>query len=297
MNTIHTVNFVPIICPQRQFRDKTGTPNAYVDTNPSLYVDSSGNTTILVRQVNYRKFKDRSFFVGENQSRSEYYAFYGTYTNGKFSMQTHMPVTSETALQRHPTYWYGPEDIRFIDGETILATYPELGPGGNPRIVVGNCAEQGKLYFTHLLDGHQVEKNWMPFTYMNTTFVVYSVSPLCVRPLRANEMITIHPLPDLAGYHGSTNGIPFRRGFLFLIHKYDTKTEHRWLYIQLHDRAFAYSEPFTFFEHSYIEFPCSLVELPDKMLAISLGVNDCMAYIAVVEQGVVELCELMQPSL
>ena len=294
MNTIPTVNFVPIVCPQRQFHDRTGTPNAYVDTNPSLYVDASGNATVLVRQVNYRKFKDRSFFVGESQSRSEYYVLYGTYTNSKFTFQEAMPVSNETNLQRYPTYWYGPEDIRFIDHETILATYPELGPGGNPRIVVGNCTEQGKLHFTQLLEGQQVEKNWMPFTYMNSPFVVYSVSPLRIRPLYVNEMITIHTLPELAGYHGSTNGIPFKSGHLFLIHKYETKTEHRWLYLQLHDRAVAYSEPFTFFEHSYIEFPCSLVELPDKKLAISLGINDCMANIAIIEPTVVELCEVVR---
>ena len=293
MNILPVTQWTPIICPQQQFHDKTGSPNAYLDTNPSLYVDSSGHATILVRQVNYRKFKDRSFFVGENQSRSIYYRMDASYSNSSFVINNGSQLCHETTLQKYPTYWYGPEDIRFITADTILATYPELGPGGNPRIVVGKIAESGSVGFTELLGGGPVEKNWMPFLHCESPYVVYSVSPLVVRPLRSSESITLHSLSELEGYHGSTNGIPYKHGYLFLIHRYTQKSEHRWLYINLQTRHVAYSEPFVFFAHSYIEFPCSLVELPDKKIAISLGVNDSMAYIAVINPDVIELCEAL----
>jgi hypothetical protein len=293
MNIIPVTYWFPIICPQQQFTDKTGSPNAYQDTNPSLYVDSSGNARILVRQVNYRKFKDRSFFVGENQSRSIYHTINAIYANSKFTIQNSSPLQHETTLQKYSTYWYGPEDIRFVTSNTILATYPELGPGGNPRVVSGSISGSGSINFTELLGGGPVEKNWMPFLHCGSPYIVYSVSPLIIRPLRSTESISLHTLSDLEGYHGSTNGICYKQGYLFLIHKYTQKTEHRWLYINLHTRHVAYSEPFAFFPHSYIEFPCSLVELPDKKIAISLGVNDSMAYIAVIEPEVIELCELL----
>jgi hypothetical protein len=267
-----------------------------VDTNPSLYVDSSGNTTILVRQVNYRKFKDRSFFVGENQSRSIYYKMDALYTNSSFKIGEGSPLHHETTLQTYPTYWYGPEDIRFVTANTILGTYPELGPGGNPRVVFGKITDTGSVQFTELLGGGPIEKNWMPFLHCDSPYIIYSVSPLVIRPLRSTESVTLHPLSDLEGYHGSTNGIQYRGGYLFLIHKYTQKSEHRWLYINLHTRHVAYSEPFAFFAHSYIEFPCSLVELPDKKIAISLGVNDSMAYIALIDPNSIELCELLSSN-
>jgi hypothetical protein len=294
MNTIDVLNYIPLICPQRQFRDKAGQPSAYVDTNPSLFVDASGNVTILVRQVNYRKFKDRSFVVGEQVSRSEYTTMYGTYDNNQIRITSTMSLEFNTPLQRYSTYWYGLEDIRFITPTTVLATCPELGPGGNPRVVYGELTRPNQIQITHLLDGETVEKNWMPYLFHDSPFVVYSVSPLVIRPLRVNQPITLHAIPELAGYHGSTNGIPFRGGYLFLIHKYDRKTENRWLYIHMNSRQFAYSEPFAFFQHSYIEFPCSLVQLPDEKIAVSLGVNDCMAYIAILNQSVIELCETVR---
>jgi hypothetical protein len=291
MNTIAVDSWLPLICPQRQFRDKEGSPNAYVDTNPSLFVDSEGNTTILIRQVNYRKFKDRSFIMGEGHSVSQYHILRGNYKNGKFNLDWEASADTHTPMQKYPTYWYGPEDIRFVDEHIILAIYPELSPGGNPRMVLGNLDTNKTMTFRSLLEGSDVEKNWMPFTYQDTQLAVYSVSPLTIKPLNSFELTTLHLAPELAGYHGSTNGIPFKGGFLFLIHKYTNKTEHRWLYLNMREKQVSFSEAFVFFRHSYIEFPCSLVELPDGKLAISMGINDDKAMIAILDKSAVQLCE------
>lgn len=291
MNTIAVDSWMPIICPQRQFRDKEGSPNAYVDTNPSLYVDASGNTTILVRQVNYRKFKDRSFKMGEGHSVSQYYVMRGKYTNGGFYLDFAQSADVHTPLPKYPTYWYGPEDIRFVSQHQILATYPELSPGGNPRMALGNVDTDKNMTFHTLLEGSDVEKNWMPFTYHNKQLAVYSVSPLTIKPLESFERTILHQASELAGYHGSTNGIAYKGGYLFLIHKYTSKTEHRWLYLNLNEKTFSFSEPFVFFQYSYIEFPCSLVDLPDGRLATSMGINDDKAMIAILDKSTVQLCE------
>lgn len=291
MNTIVVDSWLPLICPQRTFRDKEGSANAYVDTNPSLFVDSDGTTCILVRQVNYRKFKDRSFKMGENHSVSQYHILRGKYQKGAFELDWEASADVHTPMPKFPTYWYGPEDIRFINEHQILAIYPELSPGGNPRMVLGDVDMEKTMTFHTLLIGSDVEKNWMPFTYQDTQLAVYSVSPLTIKPLIDFDLTTLHKAPELAGYHGSTNGIPFKSGFLFLIHKYTNKTDHRWLYISMRDKQLSYSEPFVFFQYSYIEFPCSLVELPDGKLATSMGINDDKAMIAILDKSVVQLCE------
>jgi len=291
MNTIAVESWLPLICPQRQFRDKEGAPNAYVDTNPSLFVDTSGNTTLLIRQVNYRKFKDRSFKMGEGHSVSQYHVLRGTYKHKQFHLDWESSADTHTPMPKYPTYWYGPEDIRFVDQHTILAIYPELSPGGNPRMVLGNIDTHKTMTFHTLLEGSDVEKNWMPFTHQGAQLAVYSVSPLTIKPLQLFERTTLHPAPELTGYHGSTNGISYNGGYLFLIHKYTSKTEHRWLYINMREKTFAFSEPFVFFRYSYIELPCSLVELPDGRLATSMGINDDKAMIAILDTSAVQLCE------
>jgi hypothetical protein len=291
MNTIVVDSWLPLICPQRQFRDKEGSPNAYVDTNPSLFVDSDGTTCVLIRQVNYRKFKDRSFKMGEGHSVSQYHILRGSYRNGAFELDCELSADTHAPLPRFPTYWYGPEDIRFVNKTTILATYPELSPGGNPRMALGNIDTDKNMTFTDLLDGSKVEKNWMPFTHEETQLAIYSVSPLSIKVLSNPELTVLHKNPELAGYHGSTNGISYNGGYLFLIHKYTDKTEHRWLYLNMREKHFAYSEPFVFFRYSYIEFPCSLVELPDGKLATSMGINDDKAMIAILNKSTVQLCE------
>jgi hypothetical protein len=291
MNTIVVDSWLPLICPQRQFRDKEGSANAYVDTNPSLFIDSDGTTCVLIRQVNYRKFKDRSFKMGENHSVSQYHILRGKYQKCTFELDWEESADIHTPMPKYPTYWYGPEDIRFVDKTTILATYPELSPGGNPRMVIGKINSSKTMMFTELLEGSDVEKNWMPFTYEGKQLAVYSLSPLSIKLLQNPEITELHKVSELTGYHGSTNGIPFKSGFLFLIHKYTNKTEHRWLYISMCDKQFSYSEPFVFFRYSYIEFPCSLVELPDGKLATSMGINDDKAMIAILDKSVVQLCE------
>jgi hypothetical protein len=291
MNIIQVDSWLPIICPQRQFQDKEGSSNAYVDTNPSLYVNKDGNTTVLVRQVNYRKFKDRSFKLGENKSKSEYHILKGTYKNNTFDLNWESLAVIQTNLPKYSSYWHGPEDIRFVDNHTLLAVYPELNPEGNPRISLGHLDTDKTITFTKLLDGASTEKNWMPFTHKNSQLLIYSVSPLTIKPLVCYEPVQLHQNPELKGYHGSTNGIPFKNGYLFLVHKYSEKSEHRWLYLNLVEQTFSFSEPFIFFNYSYIEFPCSLVELPDGKLAVSLGVNDDKAKIAILDKSTIQLCE------
>ena len=97
------------------------------------------------------------------------------------------------------------------------------------------------------------------------------------------EIINCGELPELVGYHGSTNGVPYMGDHrLFLIHVNRERSFHRWLLFHPSKKTVQVSDEFTFFQHSYIEFPVSLCEYAGK-LYVSMGVNDEAAYILEIE--------------
>uniref|UniRef100_A0A6C0K2R2 Uncharacterized protein n=1 Tax=viral metagenome TaxID=1070528 RepID=A0A6C0K2R2_9ZZZZ len=274
----------PILLPPKQFKDRFGQPNAYLDMNPSLFIDPSGNTTVLIRRVNYRKFQDKNFTIYENQAKSEYLILKGHITKPfcTFFVEPLVAVLPQT----YSTYWRGLEDIRFINETTVLATIPECHPKGQPALFQGTRKGNRIEDLQLLAPNKQPEKNWMPF---GDHQVVYSVDPLQTKGVLDSALspraLSALASEGLKGYHGSTNGIPWLGGWLFLIHVNRERTAHRWLWI---GSGVQYSEEFVFFAHSYIEFPCSLCEY-EGTLFVSLGVNDDKAFVLELEKEAVQL--------
>ena len=65
----------PLLCPQEVFVDKHNEFNAFIETNPAFWLNSDGSFILLVRLVNYRKFKNLAFKIGGKCSESKYYIF------------------------------------------------------------------------------------------------------------------------------------------------------------------------------------------------------------------------------
>lgn len=269
----------PIILPCKQFTDNLGKANAFIDMNPSMSVDANGNCTVLVRSVNYRKFPDKQFSLYQNQSNSVY-----TILRGKIAESLNLETFKMQQLQyqyglpTYPTYWKGLEDIRFVDPHTVLATIPECNPRGNPSIF--RAILQGAILHSFSpCKPDEVEKNWMPFA---NEKVIYSLNPLKIKNIETEYFETLEISDvlktNLENYHGSTNGIPYEGGYLFLIHVNKERTYHRWFWLNLADKSVKVSEPFVFFSHSYIEFPCSLCMYKNRIF-VSLGINDDKAAI------------------
>jgi hypothetical protein len=281
-------NVYPLIVPQRCFTDKFGNVNAYVEMNPSMYMDSEGNTVILVRCVNYRKFYDKKFTMHENQSNSIYYCLRGN-INDTLNKLLEVDIFESSLLNykysspTYATYWKGLEDIRFISANAILVTVPECNPGGMACI------------FRAIIDGSNVhsfvqcspnivEKNWMPyFDRQRNEKVIYSLSPFQIKSVLGDDRQTIELTEDnkkkLSGYHGSTNGIHYNESYtLFLIHINKDITLHRWMLFDQTTNEVWVSSEFIFFTHAYIEFTCSLCRYENRIF-ISVGVNDDKAYI------------------
>jgi len=276
MNIIPKVYISPLLASQTLFTDIHGKPNAYLETNPSLHIDASGNTTVLIRRVNYRKFNNRSFSIYQNQSISDYVIARG-HIHQSFDSLNFEPLTYTYNRPTYPTYWRGLEDIRFIDASTILVTVPECNPSGQPCIFQATLTGSTIHTFVDCKPNH-VEKNWMPFLENDEPHVIYSVNPLTRKGIRDETLTTIlEQNEELQNYHGSTNGILIApEVHLFLIHTSKERSYHRWLKID--KGTTTWSKEFIFFKNSYIEFPCSL-GLYEGRLFVSLGVNDDKAFI------------------
>jgi hypothetical protein len=280
MSVFPNIYVTPLYLPQKQFTDSYGNANGYIVMNPSMYITPSGRVTILFRSVNYRKYKDRQFTLYERPwSISKY-------TIARGSMKSKKPFVydgfSENDLileYNQPTYssyWKGMEDIRFVNEDQILVTIPEFNPGGNPSIFLANIHDNRISYCIPCEPNH-TEKNWMPFQGIEP-MVIYSVDPFIIKPIIEPEFTTLPPISNVKGYHGSTNGIPYREYILFLIHQSRDISYHKWLLYNPSTHETKLSHEFVFFRNSYIEFPCSLCNWEGRIF-ISMGVNDDSAFI------------------
>jgi len=280
-------DIIPIITPPICFKDKYNDFNCYSEMNPSMYIDENGDTIILARCINYKKFSLKEYTMYENKSNSIYYILRGKISdNSKLDLESfeYKIIENNYNLSVFPTYWTGLEDIRFIDRNTILVNVPELNETGLPSIYRAELNGNIISNFVSCKPNDKIEKNWMPYKDTNeSNKVIYSLNPFIIKNIETNdfEEIELHEIlkDQLKGYHGSTNGIElneFER--LFLIHINKEKTIHRWLLFHTRTKNIIISEEFVFFKNSYIEFNCSLCKYNDRIF-ISIGINDSKAYI------------------
>jgi len=275
----------PLILPKDLYTDRFDQPNAFVDMNPSMYIASDGSVTLLVRRVNYRKYADKTFSMGKYPSKSKYVIVEGHISDlGRLQVT---PMRINYGQATYDTYWTGPEDIRFVDEHTIIATIPECNPTGQPAIFQGYLDGAKMLTYVEPCSPRETEKNWMPYVdQFGDNRVIYSLSPFLIKSVKAADAEELPiQLPELSGYHGSTNGVRRGESRLFLVHVNRERTYHRWLLFNPAKKTAKVSGEFVFFQHSYIEFPVSLCEYGGS-LYVSLGVNDEAAMILEVDPPV-----------
>ena len=293
-----TISIHPILLPQHCFIDVFKKMNAYISMNTSMVIEPSGQYTILIRCVNYRKFHNKQFTLYEPHSNSKYMCLQGVlYPSHPLTLES-CSITELNVPYTQPTYstcWKGPEDIRFIDSRSVLVNIPECNPNGQPAIFYATF-DPSSSTLTNIqkcLPNTSPEKNWMPFQIdSQPSRVIYSLVPFIIKSVHTDDKEAI-PLSDtlqsaLEGFHGSTNGVPTETGEqLFLIHTNKERTAHRWLRVHPITNKLYVSPEFTFFKHSYIEFPCSLSEWNHSYF-IGLGVNDDQAMILEVSKYAVQ---------
>lgn len=289
----NVIRYHPLLCRQTIFKNKHQEWDAYVSTNPAVFI-SGRQITILVRHVNYRKFSDKTFALSMPKSNSKYSILSGILnidSDGEKVLNTEQLESRDIICNyncpTYDTYWTGPEDIRFIDEKRLMVTIPECNSNGQPCLFLANLdIKNATINIIQKLEPSQVEKNWMSFppNGKNPITVIYSLEPFIIKSLEIDDKKTIESMPNirfiLSKYHGSSNGIKISNTkYLFLIHEYDLKTWHRWFIFDTESKQIQISDAFTFFQYSYIEFTCSLAQFNSSSVIVSLGVNDQQSYL------------------
>jgi hypothetical protein len=281
-------DIIPIIVPQICFLDKFENISSYLEMNPSIFINENGNVKILVRCVNYQKFIDKRFTLLENKSNSLYFILKGLIIDNKKLNLDDYEVNLIESIYNLPTftsYWLGLEDIRFLNENQIISIVPELNEGGNPSIFIADLNDNKIINFKSCYP-NVIEKNWMPYQDdSGLCKVIYTLYPFKIKSIENNDLQEINISENISNqlqeYHGSTNGIYFcdnSNERLFLIHVNRDKTYHRWLLFNFKTHEIKLSQEFVFFNHSYIEFTCSLCKFKDRVF-VSLGINDNKAFI------------------
>ena len=187
----------------------------------------------------------------------------------------------------------GVEDIRLID---VKGKIYGIGAGisiiqhpHNRKItqILFSITTGGQIENAHVIEspfGSLVEKNWMPFVHNSMLHFLYSPNPLIIFKFDRGALTPVTQT-GLQGpvdhaqfrYSGSTNGIPFRGGYLFIVHTrktYEEKISYVHYFMFLNDRLelLQISEPFLF-ERPGIEFAVNMIPAGEDIV-ISYGLGD-----------------------
>jgi hypothetical protein len=195
-------DIIPIFVPPICLINKHNKYGSYHEMNPSLYINTDGNVTILIRCVNYEKtvFSQQynklicpSGYISslyENKSNSIYYILNGILDqNDKFDIENYSCnlLSVNYNLPTYNTYWTGIEDIRFCDSGKILTTVPELNRQGNPSIFAAELSGNVVSNFVSC-SPNNMEKNWMPYLDKDNNFkVIYSISPFIIKSVEGDS--------------------------------------------------------------------------------------------------------------
>jgi hypothetical protein len=194
-------DIIPIIVPQIYFQDKYNNINNFVEMNPSINIDNDGSIIILVRCVNYKKFNNKSFTLYQTNSNSVYYILKGNIQDREkldIEKLEYKIIETNFNLPTYPTYWFGLEDIRFINSNTILVNVPELHEGGKPSIFKAELNENKITNFNACKPNTNKEKNWMPYLDNDNNYkVIYSLNPFLIKSIQHEDFknnICYHPI-------------------------------------------------------------------------------------------------------
>lgn len=272
-------------------------PEGYTAMNPSIEV-CNGHIKCNLRCVNYKIDEHGRYMIGPlecNDAPIDTINFLLTLDQ---DLQT--DHAREIVWDRPPAAWgmvTGLEDVRLFRycGElNFSATVRELSAGGVCQIVTGKLVFDPVNDDTMKVDAWKVvsnadtyEKNWMPMpsrVYSGPRWM-YRLD-VVVEP--GHETIKLRSKLHVGDISGSSQLIPFKQGFLAVVHEADTAPDgkrtywHRFAWFDRNGELHRLSLPFVFYDRQ-IEFCAGLAEHPNhKELIISFGVRDAEAHLATV---------------
>lgn len=246
--------------------------------NPSIVATDDG-FTIIVRNANYQLLTPGHRMLDEtSETRTVNHLLQ---LSADLEIQSVHQLIDRTDRVKHPTPILGFEDCRLIQVGDVLHAVASV-----------RDADPDAWWTMMLLtlDGHQVvraeeipppadrrpEKNWAPFVDGDELRLVYRWGPLQVID-RNGRLLIDDPNTVEAARHwrGGSQGVPWRDGWLFVVHEVEHSTLRRYRHRFVHlgrNGELAASPTFTFTGHR-IEFAAGLAVVDEQVL-VTLGVGD-----------------------
>ena len=280
--------------------------------NPTICDATGGDVFAVIRSSNYRIDENGRYVIPEADGQT-------IRTENILCRITKDGVTVARKILVPPAYEVngfpvsGLEDIRLNRtdaGWWASATVRDAaGWDGRCRIGVAKLdIDEGRLHSLRILDWEGLqehEKNWMPIAGRDGWLYAAGHNGRTVTVQADAEMPGVFEVlghaeapPMAAGFRGGGQLVPFRGGWLAIVHEVAVMQdgrrayEHRFVWFDAGFRLARWSPLFAFREQKAIEFAAGLV-YRDGWVAVSFGVRDAEAWLAWLQED--ELCQLMTP--
>lgn len=280
----------------------------YMACNPSIVLTPTGYI-VLCRTLNYSIFMNSDNVYTSQMICNE--QFTKTKNVAVFYDKNFNKIKQAQLTEYQPKHYFrhiGPEDCRIFqwDGEYWFSGTLHDCPTekGMCRIALAHLKnlndpviDYDQLAILPGIETNRHEKNWLPFVRHNKLFMVYSYDPFTILEVEKNgqhKVVSKQEVPyDLSKLRGSAAPIPFKGGYLLMVHDIVPprvafmmpymKYYHRFIYMDNNFKIKKISNFFTF-RGQTIEYVCGMtLDHSNKKLVMGLGVWDREAYLAFVD--------------
>lgn len=298
--------------------------NRYLETNPSI-INYKDEFLACVRTVNYTQ-KDAVDYTSmsiDNKIRTRNFL---VMFDKSFNIKWQKEIVDVTDHKKLPHHVLGLEDLRLftVAGKIYFLVnsrehYTNCLLLYVGEILINNNDTEVKVKLDIIRYGNEyiTEKNWLPIMYDNipdgkNVKMIYSYHPLTIIEadlnltgkcdlISANKFLVTNSDWDFSRFRGSGGPIQFKyanqMGWLILVHEYIPrgirngrhirKYYHRFVWLNKEYVPKTWSLAWSFFGDS-IEYGVSLIPSPDGNVLISMGREDCEAWIFTIDPKVIE---------
>jgi len=298
-----------------------GFDERYHPMNPSIQKTKTGYV-VICRSVNYTQKGARSFHTIDSSGVFRTRNFLVHYDRD-LNVVAQQEIVEDLPRQRIRSFnLEGLDDCRlfpFQNSSWFTCTTSDTNPAGNFQISLcrlGSKPREGTVFVDKLIpllgpDPHRCEKNWLPFILEGSLHVIYSYDPFLIYRVdpdkgSCDKIMDINPPLDFSRFRGSAAPIPWKGGYLLLVHEvvfhfnYERTYIHRFLFLDSQLQMQQLSDPF-YFQHQGVEFCCGMqVDHSKEHLILTLGEEDrdayfCQVPVATVQSLLKPISTLVQP--
>lgn len=274
--------------------------------NPSI-AQHEGGLLLLVRSANYR-IVDGQYVPSDGGTIIRTRNFLLRLDEGLNTISESEVLPPRDLPQPLFSDVQGFEDVRLIpraDGLWASATVRSLDSRGLAQMVLSRINPDGEDSYV-LSDwrvmstgaGRRHEKNWTPILDGGPLRFIYGYDPAVITEGDGSILSGETPSLALDHFRGGSQAVPFRGGFLSVIHETIHQRGgrcylHRFVETGTNGVARSLSRPF-YFRQKGIEFAAGLAFHPDgQRIIISFGIRDAEAWLATMD--ITEIERLLMP--